>query len=1047
MFLDPQPLRPKQSASPSPFFSARMPEECAGDQRWRLKKRKAVDDLMTPSPREEQQVESANEMDQEDPLESSNATIRLVTDTPTPSPSSHNWKTLSLSSAFDSDFEDVHTAQEIKVQKYDGASSRWSSTGDDVDGAHPPSRASLSGFPASAVSEPLSAPNKAPKVSTPASIALRHASSTRDRAPSTAPWYYRSGSSGNYSTSSTLQEGNASTTSSGRHSWHNRHSQGTTLQGTPTPTEQELRKRIAELADLDFSRQGPAHALETLQESSPERATIRPVPPSTNSSSTGDRQVSGSSTTGSAFSLRRVLTGPRSRSHSASTSDRDAAPAPDIPLRRSSRRWSSPVRVAPLRIRKSKTPPAPSERPSQESLGRSEEGLQDSQASSAHVIRQRESRDSLAQSEATLPLPGLTSQQSTASLLPYRAVFPPSSPIIAVFDSDPSEAPARPENPHLRFSPSVESIQSRLDHPSIIHPPERALRAVSSWSSLRPSSADDIVPPLFIPKKRQGKRPASLPLGSTSNFASSSKMDEEIDTLPYPRQPFSSHLSTIASESDRFSEATNQRLSHFSLGSGVMTGDDGSTSSSLLLNGRWAQPSARENDSAQKIDSEEEEPRTSNIYREGSAIPQPLFKAKTAPGGGRTYDGCVPPVPPIPRSGDSEEDFDTVSELPPQSPALRPKRSGYSLRRRSNSTPSRTSQSQGMSYIESERASQASSLFPTWAKHFYSGTGHLISSSGVSLSSSRSQRRPHRQYHVRTESQWTERSITSRLGTGYDEIESSLGSPNSSHFLPSIFRPRTRPRARSEGNSGSSKIKSRPSRRSRPSADIASQRDSMAITPAPADDQMSAEVLPSGQPRWGRLKDSSPTPDQSPPAARTRPLPREYSRQKDWDHLEFPRPMTKDRLSDFDLGQPHLLPTRRTATHRLSNWRPPSFVESLDTLVRSRCNRQILLFCLGFICPILWMIAACLPLPHRPASQGDMEKTLAGSAEDIAAAMMKHEAGDAERRWREEKQWLKARWWRTLNRIMSVIGVLVIAAVVSLSVVVARGVGGSAAAT
>ncbi|KAF2767483.1 hypothetical protein EJ03DRAFT_276017 [Teratosphaeria nubilosa] len=137
--------------------------------------------------------------------------------------------------------------------------------------------------------------------------------------------------------------------------------------------------------------------------------------------------------------------------------------------------------------------------------------------------------------------------------------------------------------------------------------------------------------------------------------------------------------------------------------------------------------------------------------------------------------------------------------------------------------------------------------------------------------------------------------------------------------------------------------------------------------------------------------------------------------------------MTKDRLSEFDLGQPHLLPTRRTATNRLSNWRPPSFAESLDTLVRSRCNRQILLFCLGFICPILWMIAAFLPLPHRPASQGDMEKTLAGFADD--------------------KQWLKARWWRTLNRIMSVIGVLVIAAVVSLSVVVAKGFGGPAAAT
>jgi hypothetical protein len=44
---------------------------------------------------------------------------------------------------------------------------------------------------------------------------------------------------------------------------------------------------------------------------------------------------------------------------------------------------------------------------------------------------------------------------------------------------------------------------------------------------------------------------------------------------------------------------------------------------------------------------------------------------------------------------------------------------------------------------------------------------------------------------------------------------------------------------------------------------------------------------------------------------------------------------------------------------------------------------------------------------------------------------MKHEAGDAEKRLREERAYLKGHWWRTVNRVMSVIGVLVIAAVVS----------------
>ena len=48
---------------------------------------------------------------------------------------------------------------------------------------------------------------------------------------------------------------------------------------------------------------------------------------------------------------------------------------------------------------------------------------------------------------------------------------------------------------------------------------------------------------------------------------------------------------------------------------------------------------------------------------------------------------------------------------------------------------------------------------------------------------------------------------------------------------------------------------------------------------------------------------------------------------------------------------------------------------------------------------------------------------------------MRHEAGDAEKRSLEERMFLKARWWRTLNRIMSVVGILVIGAVIALAVV------------
>ena len=87
--------------------------------------------------------------------------------------------------------------------------------------------------------------------------------------------------------------------------------------------------------------------------------------------------------------------------------------------------------------------------------------------------------------------------------------------------------------------------------------------------------------------------------------------------------------------------------------------------------------------------------------------------------------------------------------------------------------------------------------------------------------------------------------------------------------------------------------------------------------------------------------------------------------------------------------------------------------------------------------PAVLDAGAILPIPKKPmsAKEYDAEKARFGegaSEEDIQAAMMKHEAGDAEKRWREEKAWLKGRWWRYLNRVMSVIGVLVVGAVVSI---------------
>ena len=935
MFLDPDPKRQKNSMSG--FFSSQRPIESPREHRTTVK-RKAL-------PLHERSQSQVNEQNPGSSPEK--PTVRLVKVSP------------SLSAQSNSD-GDENTSDKKENRHGEEVVRLWTSSAYNVKPASA-SKPGLSGFASSSqdkfVSDSHTSTNEAQTINPAANDSLL--STTPAHAPLRTEWHRRIASSGNLSISSTLK-GSESVFGQQSERSESRFSEGTTLRGTPTLYEQDHRERI----DTEAARQGFTHALEPLQEASPERSTVRVVPPSVESESSGNL----------------LQLEPSESLTSSAQSDSD--PRPGI-QRRSSRRPSSASSgfPAPHNISTFSASPAP---------------------------RYHTSQESIAQSEATLP-------QS-------------SSPNFVAYAPDPLR-PRSSSHP-LYSSASIESIQSRLQYPSIGRPDTgRSLATSSSWASLQPDSSTDTLAPLQVPKKRLRHKPASLSLNSTANlsFASESRMaDEDIDTLPYPRQVFSSHLSTIASESDQNSRSTSQHLSHFSLGSGVLTGDD---SSSIPLSGTWPRR-RRESGNIDSIASEpspvapgtssEEElgDMTLGVFREESAKPQPLFKPRSGstPGADRRYDGQVPPIPPIPKNRESVEVLDKVSEL--HTPRLREQRSGYSLRRRSNSTPSR-SHSRHMSLAsrsEDERWSHGSSIFPTWAKHFYGHGATLMSASKVSLGTNST---PQRQgQHGRNDSQWTERSITSRLGTGYSEIENA--SPTSSHFLPSIFRPRTRGRANTEGNGRSSKL--RKSKRSRASGEESSRPDSMAIFNEPLPQSRNGKTLPSDKPKYGTLKDSS----------EQRPLPRKYSKQKQWNDMQFPRPMTKDRLSDFgmQIQDPHLGPAKRTS-NRLSAWRAPSFVESLDSLVRSRCNRQILLFALGFMCPLLWMVAAVLPLPRKPISANDLEKSLGGSEDDIQAVMTQHEAGDAEKRWREERVWMKARWWRYLNRIMSVIGILVIGAVVS----------------
>ena len=131
-----------------------------------------------------------------------------------------------------------------------------------------------------------------------------------------------------------------------------------------------------------------------------------------------------------------------------------------------------------------------------------------------------------------------------------------------------------------------------------------------------------------------------------------------------------------------------------------------------------------------------------------------------------------------------------------------------------------------------------------------------------------------------------------------------------------------------------------------------------------------------------------------------------------------PRPAMQVRSPS---ASPYLQQDQRTAA-RLSAWQVPSLDEPVRGQYFSRCNRQIILFCLGFLFPPFWMVAAVLPLPYRPEirnvgtpSELKLEKDLATKVGPI-----------------DERRFAKARWWRRLNSIMSVIGFVITGIMVGL---------------
>ncbi|MCJ1356592.1 MAG: hypothetical protein MMC33_006587 [Icmadophila ericetorum] len=126
------------------------------------------------------------------------------------------------------------------------------------------------------------------------------------------------------------------------------------------------------------------------------------------------------------------------------------------------------------------------------------------------------------------------------------------------------------------------------------------------------------------------------------------------------------------------------------------------------------------------------------------------------------------------------------------------------------------------------------------------------------------------------------------------------------------------------------------------------------------------------------------------------------------------------RKKTSQVWSPHLWHDRRQADKRRTIFREPSLDEEAEGKAISRRNLQVWLFALGFLAPLAWIVASFLPLPPKPSFSPPHTPTTPNITQDIEKALGPLDLARYE----------NARWWRVVNRILAVIGILIIAAIV-----------------
>lgn len=115
-------------------------------------------------------------------------------------------------------------------------------------------------------------------------------------------------------------------------------------------------------------------------------------------------------------------------------------------------------------------------------------------------------------------------------------------------------------------------------------------------------------------------------------------------------------------------------------------------------------------------------------------------------------------------------------------------------------------------------------------------------------------------------------------------------------------------------------------------------------------------------------------------------------------------------------SSPHLHPDKSHPNPRYT-WVAPS-LDSRQEPTLGRRNIQKYAFCFGFVFPLIWLIAAFLPLPPQPGPTDEEQVVVSQPGAQYRIEQY------------EKKRYYNARWWRNVNRVMIPVGVAIITVIV-----------------